>query len=358
MNEKLRVGFAGGNFGRRHINAFSTLDDVELTAIAEPNEDLRNGLADTFRFEQQFDSIEELLSAKLIDAIVIATPTNLHERHVCAAIDADLHVLCENPPATSDGEMSRISSTAGFSGKVFMWGSQQRFSPEIQAAHMMSEAGDLGKVYHATARWRWGFWPFGKDDWRGSIEQKGGALLDIGIHIIDSVWFAMGCPDPVEAFSSSHNHFLRDIVDDPSDASDDSSFGMVRFKNGSTITFESAYFSNVDGEPNEWNSPETLNLELWGTKASLDLVKARKEWIADQSPNSESYAESIDQAELFIVQAREFIDSIRETREPQNSRKQAQSLTKMLDALRQSAKDQKAVSIRTIRDLDDLFGGV
>jgi len=353
MSGKLRIGIAGGTFGARHLEAFSRLDDVEVTALADPDEAIRRELSNTHEIPNQFDTAEELIEANTVDAIVIATPTRLHERHVCAAIDADLHVLCENPPASSESEMSRISSNAGFSGKIYMWAREQRFAPEIQKGRQLFEAGELGKVYHATARWQHRFWPFENDDWRRSRDEKGGALLNMGIHIIDSVWYAMGCPDPVEALSSAHNHFLSDRATDPTDAAEDSSFGMIRFKNGSTISFETAYFSHFDERLNEEDS--SIDLKLWGTEASLDLVNARK---SSTDTQSESYAAAIEENDLFAAQAREFVDAIKEDREPQNSRKQAQSLMKMLDALAQSAKDQKAVSIRTIRDLDDLFGGV
>ena len=71
-----------------------------------------------------------------------------------------------------------------------------------------------------------------------------------------------------------------------------------------------------------------------------------------------SYASPTSEAEWFILQAQEFLDSIKESREPENNGKQGLTLMRVLDALAQSAKEKRAVPIKAPRSLEDLFGGL
>ncbi len=359
MSDKIRIGISGGRFGERHAEAFATTEGVDLVGVADLDDEIRNRLIDTYGFKKGFESHSELVHSGDIDAIVITTPTNLHERHVSEAFDAGLHVLSEKPPATNAREMSQIVTTAGLVGKTYMWARQQRFSNELLNARKMIEEGNLGEVYHASAKWQWGWWPFEPDSWRGSVERGGGALLDIGIHIIDSLWFAIGCPDPVEAFASAHNLLMKNEMSDPDDAAEDSSFGMVRFKNGATLTYETSFLTHIEGPRTLRDSSNVHQLQVFGSKASIDMVSGEKIHVRPREDiDIESYAEAVEQEETFKRQAREFIDAIKEKREPQNTGKQGLTLMKMLDALALSAKEKRAVSIKAERSLEDLFGGV
>lgn len=358
MSNSIRLGIAGGRFGERHAAAFKEIEGVELMGIAELDEARRNSLLNTYGLKQAFETWQELIDSGDLDAIVICLPTHLHERAISAAFDAGLHVLCEKPPAVTESEMSKIVSSAGFCGKTFMWARQQRFSPQIQSARKLVAAGELGDVYRGEASWHWGWWPFDNDNWRGDRERGGGALLDIGIHIIDSIWYAMGCPDPVEAMASSHSLFLKDRVPDPDTVAEDSVFGMIRFKNGASLNFSAMFFSHVDGLRSHWNAPTEETLRLFGTQGSVDLVKGEQTVTTNPDAQVTSYSSSTSEEEWFVDQAREFIDSIHESREPENSGKQGLTLMKMLDALALSAKEKRAVSIKATRSLDDLFGGL
>lgn len=359
MSDKLRIGFAGGVMGRSHMKGFAALDDVEMAAVAEPQEELRQELLDTFGFQYSFPDLESMIADGGIDAVVIATPTYLHEQHASLAFDAGLHVLSEKPPAVNAREMSHIVTTAGLVGKTYMWARQQRFSPQLQEARRLVEAGEIGDVYFAEGRWQWGWWPLPQVDWRGSKEKHGGCLIDIGIHLLDSLWFVMGCPDPEEALGTIYNPFLRELVEDPEDAAEDTAAGMIRFRNGASVQFSAMNFSHVAGPETSWKAPHRRALQVFGTKAFLDLETGEKSVVAiKEKAMVESYAEPLPYPQLFERQAREFTDAIKEERAPQNDAKQGLTLMKMLDAVRESAREKRAVPIKTERSLEDLMGGL
>ena len=359
MSSELRLGLAGARFGEKHAAAFCQVDGVILAAISDPDESRRQALVDEYEIKRAFDTYDEMLNAGELDAVVICLPTALHERSVSAAFDAGLHVLCEKPPAVSESEMSKIVSSAGFCGKTYMWARQQRFSPAIAMAREIIERGEIGEAYRGESSWQWAWWPFENDNWRGNRDNGGGALLDIGIHMIDSVWYPMGCPDPVEAMASRHSLFLDGRVPDRDEVAEDSVYGMLRFKNGSSMSFSTAFFGHFEGEKEPWGSPSNFGVQLFGTSGSLDLAKGHR--VVAQQPEivSISYADGpSDESDWFLAQAQEFVDAIREEREPLNDGKQGLTLMRILDALALSAKEKRAIPIKATRSLDDLFGGL
>lgn len=358
MSDSIRLGIAGGGVGERHAEAFGQVEGVSLTAIADLDPERRDALKQRFGFMQDFDSCKAMIASGILDAIVICLPTDRNERSISDAFDAGLHVLCESPPARNASEMSRIVSAAGFCGKTYMWSRPQRFSPLLQEARRLASSGKLGDLYRSEGVTHWAWWPYGDDDWRGSIEQGGGALLHLGIHVLDSLWQAMDCPDPVEAMAAGHNLFAKERFPDPFDAAPDSAFGMIRFKNGASLSLSAMAAGHVAGPATDWGAPSETSLKLFGSQASLDLVQGQKTIVADTQAETHSYASPISESECYLAQAQEFVDAIRDEREPLNNGKQGLALMKMIDALAESAKEKKAIPIKSARSLDDLFGGL
>ena len=162
----------------------------------------------------------------------------------------------------------------------------------------------------------------------------------------------------MEAMASSHNLFLKERLSDPSEAAEDSIFGTARLKDGSSLSVSAMTFGHIDGPNSETKAPEQNSLRIFGTKASLDLIAATKTKTNRPDCVTESYATPIATEDLFIAQAQEFIDAIREERDPLNSGQEGLALMKLLDALAKSAKEKKSIPIKIARSLEDLFGGL
>ena len=349
----------GGIALQNHLPGLKLCPDTQLVGLCDSNVEVLERAVQQTGVTFSTQDYNELIQRDDIHAVIIAPPNATHATMAIAAVSNGKHVLCEKPPATSESEMSKIVSAAGFCGKTYMWARQHRFSPEIANAREIIERGEIGDAYRGESSWQWAWWPFDNDNWRGNREKGGGALLDIGIHMIDSAWYPMGCPDPVEAMASRHSLFLKDRVPDPDEIAEDSVYGMIRFKNGSSLSFSTAFFGHVDGNKSQWGSPAKNSIQIYGTKGSLDLCKGQR--IIAQQPDVLSTPYTKDpttESNCFLAQAQEFVDAIREEREPLNDGKQGLTLMRMLDALALSAKEKRAVPIKATRSLDDLFGGL
>ena len=92
----MKVGVIGvGWAGRQHIDAYDTIDGVELIGIAGLEEDVRAELVAQHRVPNDFARWEDLLELDGLDAISIAVPTFLHAPIAVAALERGLHVLSE-----------------------------------------------------------------------------------------------------------------------------------------------------------------------------------------------------------------------------------------------------------------------
>ena len=119
----------------------------------------------------------------------------------------------------------------------YAFGLQRRALPSAAAAQAAIAQGRLGEIYHARAVFTraWGA-PKGAGNWfRDPARAGGGALLDIGIHVLDLAWFLMGRPQPVAAFGVTHD---RSPETSPLESA---AFGLLRFAGGRSIQLEAAW---------------------------------------------------------------------------------------------------------------------
>src|SRR6185503_6773769 len=98
--ERLKIGVIGGGAIAQvaHLPVLKKMRTVEVLAICDIDMPKARALADRFGVK---DDIEELLRYEELDAVVICSPTHLHESHIQAALSANLHVLVEKPLAMS-----------------------------------------------------------------------------------------------------------------------------------------------------------------------------------------------------------------------------------------------------------------
>lgn len=349
MTDTIRIGIAGANAGARHAQAFASLPEAALVAIADPDATLREPLAETFGIERQFSSAEELIRSEGLDAVVIATPSYLHERHIDAVFEAGLHALCETPVAINSSEASRLVTAAGLVGKTFMTSCPLRFDPRISEARRLVQEGAIGEPFRADCQVNLAHWSHPPDSWRLDRERGGGALLEVGLEWIDLVWFAFGCPDPMEAMAARYDLFSKKHADEDFEAiAEDALAGMVRFKNGAALQVAvQIHRSSASGN-------DERSLRIWGSDGSIDLL----EGLRSTPEGPTRFAAAVTDVTCYQAQAKAFLHSIRSKEEPLNTGKQALTLLKLADALLTSSREKEAVSIKVERSLDDLFGSL
>ena len=92
---KIRVGFIGcGSRNRRgHMEVINKLDGIEMAAVCDLAEEIRNATADEYGIKARFSSIDEMLDANILDAVVIATPAHLNAQAAKPCLERGIHTL-------------------------------------------------------------------------------------------------------------------------------------------------------------------------------------------------------------------------------------------------------------------------
>ena len=206
-----------------------------------------------------------------IDAVFVGTPNQLHVPIALEAARQGKHVMVTKPLADSEEAARRLVEVAEAEGVVNMMSLSTRFADQVRYLGRLAHEGDLGELYYARAR---SIRRSGIPDWNlGFIQQGGGAFRDMGVHVLDAVWWLLGMPRPVGVtgvagakfgprgqgywhFRPQQEAFYRQY------AADDYAGGFIRFENGAGLQVESFWASH---------QPEGLQIELFGTEAGAQL---------------------------------------------------------------------------------------
>lgn len=168
----LRAGLVGlGIMGQNHARVLSSLNGVDLVAVADPQGDTRKVLPD----HQILASIDEVIS-KGVDYCVVAAPTAFHEEISLKLIDAGIHILIEKPIAHTVESAMRIEGAAKSKGIIGAVGHIERFNAALQQARTRIQAGELGEIHQISTR-RLGPFP--------SRIADVGVIMDLATHDID-----------------------------------------------------------------------------------------------------------------------------------------------------------------------------
>ncbi|MCH7564770.1 MAG: Gfo/Idh/MocA family oxidoreductase [Gemmatimonadetes bacterium] len=142
-----------------------------------------------------YGEYEDLLADSDVDAVVICTPTHLHEQLAIAALSAGKHVLVERPVALTAEATANVISAARDAGRCLMVGLSHRFRPDAGALAAFVAGGELGSVFAVGGSSLTRRMPFGRITWRQQLDQAGGgALMDLGVQALDLGFWLVGYP--------------------------------------------------------------------------------------------------------------------------------------------------------------------
>jgi predicted dehydrogenase len=346
--KKLNLGIIGTGWpGQQHARVMRAVPGARLFACADLDEARRKEFEKTYRPKKSFSDYHELLQEPELQAAIICLPNFLHFPASLAALEAGKHVFCEKPPTMNAAEMKVLQELATKRGLVYFFGRQFRFTPGMRAALELVRQGRLGTIYHAKAIWiRSRGIPQGVGGWFTEKKRSGGgALIDIGVHALDSVWYLMGTPRPVAVSAQVYRNFAH-LVRDPIFDVEDAAYAFIRFENGAVVHLETSWAGNLpdDIPMGEFFGRELNNSIIYGTKGTLRL----KPLTLFEDKNGALKTVPIklkDKTESFELQLRNFVEAVQGRAAPINNAEQAFELMEMLDAIYASSNLGREVPI-------------
>lgn len=173
-----------------HLPVLHKMRGVSVVALCDIDHAKAGALAERFDIPNAYADLEDLFDAGDLDAVIISTPSHLHQPYVLEALAAGVDVLCERPLALSARGVQAILDEAMASGRKVVVGNNYRFRSDVQALDRFLRGGELGTLtgFRAGSYLQRGT----VSGWRlNRAESGGGALFDLGLSLVDlALWLA------------------------------------------------------------------------------------------------------------------------------------------------------------------------
>lgn len=194
--KKIKVGLIGGGFiGRIHAEVLRRLGYVEVSALAEANQELAEKRAEELSIPNAYGDYRDLLQNQEIESVHVLTPNKYHFSMSKECIEAGKNVVCEKPLAMNSNESSELLKFAREKGVVHCLCHNMRYYPLVKQAREMVKAGEIGNIRLIHGHYLQD-WLFLETDynWRleASLGGKSRAVADIGTHWLDMVQHVSG----------------------------------------------------------------------------------------------------------------------------------------------------------------------
>ncbi|MGE0885171.1 MAG: Gfo/Idh/MocA family protein [Blastocatellales bacterium] len=244
-NDTIRVAVVGvRGQGNSHIREYERMENVEIAAICDVDEKVRNQRCGeiekaTGKKPAEFVDIRKLLDDKSIDAISIATPNHWHSLMGIWACQAGKDVYVEKPCSHSYWEGKQLVAAARKYNRIVQHGTNSRSTEALREAMQKLQEGVIGDVYMARGlcfKWRdtigkkpdsatpagvdYDLWtgpapkrPFNENrfhyNWHWNWDYGNGDIGNQGIHEMDICRWGLGVTLPTKVFSMG-DHFMFD----------------------------------------------------------------------------------------------------------------------------------------------------
>jgi predicted dehydrogenase len=236
---ELGFGLIGcGTMGRELGTAITDeVADSVLIAAFDPYEANMRQLCDDCGAAPAASS-EELLARADVQAVIIASPNNMHREQTVAAAKAGKHVFCEKPMALSVADCDAMIAACRAAGVKLMVGHNMRLHPLVRKLLEVTAGGELGRALFAfTSYFFSGFKDRPSGIWHLDRSNSGGLLFHMSIHQIDLLQAVLGPARRLQYVGGRYGNQVHDFHDICN--------LLIEFSSGTTATLVASSISPV-----------------------------------------------------------------------------------------------------------------
>ena len=140
----MKVGVAGqGAFGQKHLEGIAKIPGIEVITLTGGHPDSTAEVARKFNIPHWTSDLGESLKQPGLEAMILATPTQMHAQQGEQCMRAGKHVQIEIPIADTLADSARLVKVQQETNLVCMGGHTRRFNPSHQYVHKKIAAGEL-----------------------------------------------------------------------------------------------------------------------------------------------------------------------------------------------------------------------
>jgi predicted dehydrogenase len=348
MDDKIRIGVVGaaGEAAEGHIRGFQSTSRAEVTTVGDLNYPKLRDRAAILGIPNVVGSVEELVNADNVDAVVVATPDHLHAEHVSMALSAGKHVLCEKPTSTTRADAARLVELVRTTGKIFLGGHVYHFRPDYRLLAEAYRRGDIGTAwliegdYVSNLADMYG--ADGRTPWRSDATHPQDIMLGGGCHPMGLMRWVL--QDEVVEVTAYSNHLSEPVL-----PLDDCYVAILRFAGGAIGRLTTAAGSRG-------KVPDGGHVKVRGTTGSLwsgclyrdDTEHHAPYPIRDFGYETKHIGPRVwdtRQVHYWAEQAEHFLDCVQGKAEPQTSVVDSARVVSALTACVESARTHRPVTV-------------
>lgn len=256
--KNLNIGVIGlGAIGLKHCSALAMIERATIAAVADVDEKALESTAKQYNATPYYD-FKKMLTHPGLDAVIVATPDQLHRDACVLAAEAGKHVLVEKPIATTISDAEDIIRTTDKAGVKLMVGFALRFSPPYVHAKKVVADGTLGEVVSIFAR------RLNVITQPDRLKGRCGVVMFLGTHDFDAMRWILGS-EPISIYCESSTSVPSAYP------IDNETFSIIRFKNGVIGCAHIGWYLQT-----QHPAGRDFKLDIIGNKGSLNLDQMRQ----------------------------------------------------------------------------------
>ncbi len=352
MSSKLTVGVAGAGFiGCKHIEVLQNDPRVDVIGVADPGD---NGKKRATAYGLPCYSSLDTLLAQSPQALVIATPTELHATQAKQAAEQGVALFIEKPLTATRQEVSQLLEVLHSNKTPTLVGHHRRYYPVVQETRRLIKEGAIGDLIAVTGQWTTRKHDaYFEPDWRQ--KKAAGPVLTNLVHDLDTLRFICGGIQSVQAQSSRTRGFEKE----------DTTALILTFENSALGTF---MLSDTAPSPWTWEFamgestypalPEKQNtLHIMGSHAALEFPHLRSwqhtdddnHWHVPMQSNQLATGSNTEtDFDAFKEQSAHFVDVARGEVDPLISAADAAATLLTTLAVLEAAESGERVEVRSV----------
>jgi predicted dehydrogenase len=346
----LKAGIVGcGKIAHNHAQALQSIDGVSVLAVVDTNLDVAKAFAAQYSIPHAFSEYGELLELDL-DLVTICTPHPAHEEGVVRAAAKGLHVLCEKPVAVTLQSIDAMIQACDDNQVAFGVLFQRRFWPAVTTVREALESGALGQPVLGSVEVRFRRdKSYYQDEWRGRWDTEGGGvLINQAIHHLDLLQWFMGDVTKVSGRIATLRH--TDVME-----VEDSGVAHLEFASGAvatvlaTTTLNAGLGGQIMVSDREGQTasviefPEGIGvLDFWSVGGQPHHTEVYDDSKPYDRPLSEIHESLV---EYHTEQIKEFVEAIREGRDPSVTGREARKSLAVVLAIYESSRTGQVISL-------------
>jgi UDP-N-acetylglucosamine 3-dehydrogenase len=256
--KSLNLGVIGlGAIGQKHLSALAKIERANICAVADVNEKVLNSTAAQYKVTPYTD-IKKMLAQPGLDAVIVATPDNLHRDACVLAAQSGKHILVEKPLATTVEDAEAILHATDAAGVKLMVGFSLRFALHYMHVKKVVSDGVLGDLVSIFAR------RLNVISQPERLKGRVGVMMFLGTHDFDAMRWIVGS-EPVSVYCQASTSVPSAY------AIENEAFSIIRFANGVVGCAQIGWYL-----PDQHPAGRDFKLDLSGSKGSLNLDQMRQ----------------------------------------------------------------------------------